>query len=249
MQMQQLQHDSDEKVALALAYYGRIRIAGSVADPSPMRRDMMLAYWHLRMVLWQWSRRVFDCVVALLFIIMALPLMVVTAIAIKLDSPGPIIFRQTRVGKQGKSFTLYKFRSMSVDAEKRKNELLEQNEADGPLFKMRHDPRMTRVGFVIRKLSIDELPQFFNVVMGDMNLVGPRPPIPEEVAKYRLDHLRRLEATPGITGLAQIMGRSNLDFETWVALDRQYIAHQSLRKDLAILLKTVPVVLLRRGAY
>jgi len=210
---------------------------------------MTLFFWRLRMLCRHQFRRLFDCVAASLFVFFAAPIFIVTAIAIKLDSPGPIIFRQIRVGKRGQVFTLYKFRSMSVDAELRKKELWEKNDADGPVFKMRQDPRITRVGYVIRKLSIDELPQFFNVIKGDMNLVGPRPPVPDEVNRYEIDHLRRLEVTPGITGLAQIMGRSNLDFETWVALDRQYIAHQSLRKDLEILLKTVPTVLLGRGAY
>jgi lipopolysaccharide/colanic/teichoic acid biosynthesis glycosyltransferase len=238
---------ADEKTLRAVEYYGRERVRGldgGLADP-----HVTLAYWRLRMLLSYRIRRAFDCVTASMALVIAAPVMLLTVIAIRLDSPGPIIFRQTRVGKQGKPFTLYKFRSMSDDAEARKAELRAQNEADGPLFKMKKDPRVTRVGYVIRKLSIDELPQLFNVLQGDMSMVGPRPPVPDEVAAYQIDHLRRLEVVPGITGLAQIEGRSNLDFETWVALDRQYIAEQSLRQDLIILLKTIPAVIFGRGAY
>jgi lipopolysaccharide/colanic/teichoic acid biosynthesis glycosyltransferase len=247
MQPQYQEHDYDKKVAQAVGYYGRDRLQIPAAFMA--RHQITLVSWHLRTVLWQMFRRILDCVVATLMLFVVSPLLLVTALAIKLDSPGPVIFRQIRVGKRGKVFTLYKFRSMAVDAEQRKQELHQLNEADGPLFKIRQDPRVTRVGAIIRKLSIDELPQFVNVLKGDLNLVGPRPPVPDEVNRYEIDHLRRLEVTPGITGLPQVMGRSNLDFETWVELDRKYIAHQSLRMDLMILWKTVPAVLLRRGAY
>jgi lipopolysaccharide/colanic/teichoic acid biosynthesis glycosyltransferase len=175
--------------------------------------------------------------------------MLATAALIRLESPGPIIFKQTRIGKLGMPFTCYKFRSMYIDAEERKRELLAQNEADGPVFKMKNDPRITKVGRIIRKLSIDELPQLFNVLRGEMSLVGPRPAVPQEVAEYDFDAMRRLEAEPGITGLQQVSGRSNLDFKRWIELDLQYISEQRFRKDVVILLKTIPAVLFQRGAY
>jgi lipopolysaccharide/colanic/teichoic acid biosynthesis glycosyltransferase len=175
--------------------------------------------------------------------------MLATAILIKLDSPGPVIFRQTRVGKWGEPFICFKFRSMYIDAEVRKEQLMAQNEASGPVFKMKHDPRVTRVGRVIRKLSIDELPQLFNVLHGDMSMVGPRPPVPKEVAQYTVDQMHRLDAIPGITGLQQISGRSDMSFKRWVELDMQYIAEQSLWRDIEILIKTVPAVVSGKGAY
>jgi lipopolysaccharide/colanic/teichoic acid biosynthesis glycosyltransferase len=168
---------------------------------------------------------------------------------VRLESPGPILFRQTRVGKYGSTFTCYKFRSMYIDAEQRLEELRALNEADGPVFKMKSDPRVTRVGSIIRKLSIDELPQIFNVLKGEMSLVGPRPALPSEVAQYTYDQVRRLHAIPGITGLQQVSGRSNIDFQRWVELDLQYISEQSLLKDIEILIRTIPAVLFSRGAY
>lgn len=244
---QRTPQETDDKAGQAFEYYRRARFLGSFGTLSGPYAT--LTSWRLRMFLLRWLRRVIDCAMASLLLICASPIMIVCAIAIKLDSPGPVIFRQTRTGKWGQPFTLYKFRSMFVDAETRKLELMDQNEAEGLLFKMRRDPRITRVGAVIRKLSIDELPQLVNVLKGEMCLVGPRPPLPSEVDFYAVEHLRRLEVTPGITGLAQVMGRSDLDFESWVELDRQYIAQRSLRSDLMILLKTVPAVLFGRGAY
>ncbi|MEJ2710836.1 MAG: sugar transferase [Anaerolineales bacterium] len=205
--------------------------------------------WSLRNRLLQGSKRVFDLLVVLLLLPVALPFMILTAIAIKLDSPGPILFRQERVGKWGQIFNCLKFRSMYVDAEARKQELMHLNEADGVVFKIKQDPRVTRVGRLIRKLSVDELPQLFNVLQGNMSLVGPRPPVPIEVVQYEFDHFRRLDAIPGITGLQQVKGRSDISFERWVALDVQYIEEQSLRKDLWILLMTIPAVISGRGAY
>jgi lipopolysaccharide/colanic/teichoic acid biosynthesis glycosyltransferase len=138
---------------------------------------------------------------------------------------------------------------MYIDAEERKAELMALNEADGVVFKMKDDPRVTRVGRIIRKLSIDELPQLLNVIKGEMSLVGPRPPVPAEVSLYKFDQIRRLESVPGITGLQQVSGRSNLDFKRWVELDLEYIAEQSLMKDIEILLRTIPAVLFSKGAY
>jgi len=214
-----------------------------------LRFSLRLTGWILGIKLRQNAKRALDLVGASLILLLAWPVMLLIAIAIKLDSPGPVLFRQTRVGKWGNHFTCYKFRSMYVDAEARKQQLLAFNEADGPVFKMKRDPRVTRVGRIIRKLSLDELPQLFNVLKGEMSLVGPRPPIPSEVAQYTFDQRRRLDAVPGLTGLQQVSGRSDLDFERWVAFDVEYIEKQSLWFDIKILLKTVPAVLLGKGAY
>ncbi len=185
---------------------------------------------------------------ALLLLVFAIP-MALMALAIKLDSPGPIIFRQKRVGKGGALFEVYKFRSMRHNADKELQHLLRYNEADGPLFKMKTDPRVTRVGRWLRRLSLDELPQLVNVLKGEMSLVGPRPPIPAEVAQYEPWHLKRLEVPPGLTGLWQVSGRSELSFDEMVLLDIYYIETWSLGLDLRILLKTLPAVLLARGAF
>ena len=194
-------------------------------------------------------KRALDLFVGLVGLIIAAPIMILTALAVKLDSPGPILFRQTRVGRWGEHFPCYKFRSMYMDAEQRLADLMALNEADGPVFKMKNDPRVTRVGRLIRKLSIDELPQLFNVIKGEMSMVGPRPALPREVSQYEYDQIRRLHAVPGITGLQQVSGRSNVDFKRWIELDLQYIAEQSIWKDIEILLKTIPAVLASRGAY
>jgi lipopolysaccharide/colanic/teichoic acid biosynthesis glycosyltransferase len=158
------------------------------------------------------------------------------------------LFSQSRAGLYGREFRMLKFRSMVVDAESRKAELDAQNEMAGPVFKMRRDPRVTRVGAFIRKLSIDELPQFWNVLRGDMSLVGPRPPIPAEVERYERWQLRRLSMRPGITCTWQVSGRNQLDFETWMRLDLEYIDNWSLFLDLALLMRTLPVVAFGRGA-
>ena len=174
---------------------------------------------------------------------------VVIALAIKVDSRGPVIFKQTRVGRAGKTFTNYKFRGMVADAERQLAKLKKYNEASGPVFKMKDDPRVTRVGRFIRKTSLDELPQIFNVVKGDMSLVGPRPPLPSEVKQYTREQRRRLTIKPGITGPWQVSGRSDISFDEWVRLDTYYIQNWSLLLDLTILLKTLGAVLTRRGAY
>lgn len=205
--------------------------------------------WLIRSVVKMKIKRLFDLALSLALLPVILPIMLVTAIAIKLDSPGPVIFRQERVGKWGKRFTCYKFRSMYIDAEARKKELLALNEADGVVFKMKNDPRVTRVGRIIRKLSIDELPQIFNIIKGDMSLVGPRPPVPMEVAQYQYDHFRRLDTIPGLTGLQQVTGRAGISFSRWVELDVQYIEEQSLVKDVEIIIKTIPAALFGKDAY
>jgi exopolysaccharide biosynthesis polyprenyl glycosylphosphotransferase len=194
-------------------------------------------------------KRAFDLVVAGAGLLITSPIWLLAALAIKLDSPGPVLYRQRRVGEGGRPFVMLKFRSMYVDAEERLAELRPLSEADGPLFKLRNDPRVTRVGRLLRRWSLDELPQLWNVIRGDMSLVGPRPPLPEEVAAYEDWHFARLEAPPGITGLWQVSGRSELSFEDYVRRDLFYIENWSLAYDLFIVLKTIPIVLSRRGAY
>jgi len=193
-------------------------------------------------------KRLVDALVAMLAIAVALPLVAVIAVAIKLDSPGPALFVQTRVGLKGKKFRLFKFRSMRQDAEEIRQSLMHLNEASGPVFKITHDPRITRVGAFLRKFSFDEIPQLINVLIGDMSLVGPRPPLPCEVEKYTPHEWRRLSVKPGMTCLWQISGRSDIPFDKWVELDIEYIKKQSLFWDLKILLWTVPAVLFGRGA-
>jgi exopolysaccharide biosynthesis polyprenyl glycosylphosphotransferase len=194
-------------------------------------------------------KRALDLVLCALALIVLAPLLLLIALAITLDSPGPVIYRQQRVGKGGRCFFLYKFRSMHRDAEKQIEHLRALNEASGPLFKMRHDPRITRVGRFLRRWSLDELPQLMNVVQGEMSLVGPRPPLPVEVAQYEPWQLGRLRAVPGVTGLSQVSGRSDLTFGETVRLDLHYIREWSLALDLHILLRTIPAVLSSRGAY
>lgn len=220
-----------------------------VSTRSNRQLRFKLLLWTIRTKLVNKLKRGLDLSVASVALVASSPVMLGTALAIKLESPGPVLFKQTRVGKNGEHFSCYKFRSMYQDAEERLKELRNQNEADGPVFKMKRDPRITKVGRVIRKLSIDELPQLFNVLRGDMSLVGPRPALPREVAQYNYEQLRRLHAIPGITGLQQVSGRSDVDFKRWVELDLQYIAEQSIWTDLVILFKTVPAVLFSKGAY
>lgn len=194
-------------------------------------------------------KRGLDIVASGAGIVVLSPVFLSTALLIKIEDRGPIFFAQNRVGKWGRVFKMYKFRSMVVGADKMKDALLDQNESGGVMFKMKRDPRITRVGRVIRRLSIDELPQLFNVLKGDMSLVGPRPPVPREVAEYELSDRRRLEIIPGLTCLWQVSGRSDIDFEGQVRLDVQYLESQSLKGDIILLLKTIPAVLSGRGAY
>lgn len=236
----------DERAEKMLNIYATQSFARTRSIQS-LRARMIL--WVIRTKITHGLKRALDTTVALGALVATSPIMIGTALAVKLDSPGPIFFKQTRVGKWGETFGCYKFRSMYIDAEARKALLMKQNEADGPVFKMKNDPRITRVGRIIRKLSIDELPQLFNVLKGEMSLVGPRPPVPKEVAQYTVEQMRRLDVTPGITGLQQVSGRSDLNFKRWVELDLQYISEQSFAKDIEILLRTIPAVLTGRGAY
>ncbi|MDQ3702780.1 MAG: sugar transferase, partial [Chloroflexota bacterium] len=194
-------------------------------------------------------KRLIDIAVSSVALLLLAPAMLLVALAVKLDSPGPIFYPQERVGAGGRVFRIYKIRSMHVDAERRRATLLHRNEAGGPIFKMKDDPRRTRVGRFIRKFSLDEVLQLWNVVVGDFSLVGPRAPLPHEVEQYDDSHRRRLEVTPGLTGLWQVSGRSDLPFDEMVMLDLYYIENWSIGLDLKIILQTIPAVLSGRGAY
>ncbi|MBK9371029.1 MAG: sugar transferase [Deltaproteobacteria bacterium] len=194
-------------------------------------------------------KRLMDVVLSAAALVVLAPILMFIALLVKLDDPkGPILFGQVRSGLYGRTFTMWKFRSMVADAERLKAALEAKNEMDGPVFKITDDPRITRLGRFIRKTSIDELPQFWNVFIGEMSLVGPRPPIPAEVEKYERWQRRRLSMKPGITCIWQVSGRNNVDFKTWMQQDLQYIDNWSLLLDVKLLLKTVPVVLLGVGA-
>lgn len=194
-------------------------------------------------------KRGVDIISALIGLLLFSPVFAITALLIKLEDGGPAVFASDRAGKWGKKFKMYKFRSMVMGAEDMKEELLPQNETGGVIFKMKTDPRITKVGRLIRKLSIDELPQLYNVLKGDMSLVGPRPHPPKEVELYTLTDRRRLELIPGITCFWQVSGRSDINFDTQVRLDIQYIESQSFWGDIKLLLKTIPAVLSGKGAY
>jgi exopolysaccharide biosynthesis polyprenyl glycosylphosphotransferase len=194
------------------------------------------------------AKRTFDVVSAAAVLVLASPVLMLSVLAIKLDSRGPVFFRQVRVGRDGKTFTLLKLRTMVVDAEQRKAELMDLNEVDGPLFKITNDPRITRVGRVLRKLSIDELPQLFCVLRGTMSLVGPRPALPSEVEHWDASLHERLRVLPGLTGMWQVSGRSSSSFDQYRRLDLYYVDNWSLAHDLRICLKTFGVVLSGRGA-
>ena len=198
---------------------------------------------------YQLLKRAMDCIGAGIGLLVLSPLFAVMALLIKLESAGPVLFSQTRIGKDGVEFRCWKFRSMFQDAEQRKQELMQQNEmAGGVTFKMKHDPRVTRVGRFIRKASIDELPQLWNVFNGDMSLVGPRPPVPQEVAQYTAHERQRLAVKPGITCIWQVSGRSDIPFNEQVLMDIEYIRSRSLWLDISLLLRTIPAVLLARGS-
>ena len=232
----------EELAALGAELDGRRRGQG--------RRRLRQAVWLMTVDGAYRIKRAFDFVAALGGIVVLSPLFLAIALAVKFTSRGPVFFCQTRVGRNGRHFRFYKFRSMYADAEARKAALLKDNEsADGVIFKMRDDPRITPVGRLLRRTSLDELPQLFNVLLGDMSLVGPRPPVPSEVRQYTLEDRKRLNAIPGITCLWQVSGRSDIPFRQQVRLDQDYIRSHSLLRDLSILLRTVPAILTGKGAY
>ena len=234
-------------------YEDIISLRKELKKPSVFQHNTIqfrMLVWHITIRFSLAFKRLMDIVLAILALVLGSPIFLLTAFLVKVTSPGPIIFSQVRVGKFGRHFKFYKFRSMYIDAEARKAELMKHNESkDGVIFKMKHDPRITPVGRFIRKFSIDELPQLFNVLLGDMSLVGPRPPLPSEVRFYTLEERKRLNVRPGITCLWQVSGRSELPFQQQMALDKQYIASQSAWKDFVILLKTIPAILSGKGAW
>lgn len=226
----------------------------SMGSPATRARWRVCSFW--KRISWkavvassEFVKRLFDIFAACCFLMLLSPLLAVIALLVKLEDGGPVIFAQRRVGKFGREFKMLKFRSMRVDAEAQLQKLLAQNgHANGVTFKMKNDPRVTRVGRVLRKYSLDELPQFVNVLKGEMSMVGPRPPVPREVALYTLKDRQRLAVTPGLTCFWQIGGRADIDFPEQVQLDVQYIESQSFWLDVWICLKTIPAVLLGRGA-
>ncbi len=206
-------------------------------------KEVSIRGWNLAL------KRAIDVVVSATILLFLSPLILLAAALIKLESPGPALFRQTRIGRNGKPFTLYKFRSMRPEAEEELSEVHDLNEAEGVFFKIRKDPRCTHVGKVLRRFSLDELPQIYNILRGEMSLVGPRPALPKEVERYKEWHRQRLGVLPGLTGLWQVMGRSELTFDEMVMLDLFYNENWSLWLDLKIMLMTIPTVLSGRGAY
>ena len=227
-----------------------------VLAQTPLGRWCLNLHIQQRRLFWRWlvagadtGKRAFDLVASSIFLLVSGPLLGLLALLVKLEDGGPVIFAQTRVGRFGREFKMYKFRSMCPDAEARLQALLGQNHhAEGVTFKLKDDPRLTRIGKWLRKYSFDELPQFFNVLKGDMSLVGPRPPVPREVELYSLADRRRLAVKPGITCLWQISRRSEIDFSGQVRLDVRYIETQNFRVDVQILVRTVPAVLSGKGA-
>jgi exopolysaccharide biosynthesis polyprenyl glycosylphosphotransferase len=217
------------------------RVVEEVASP---RRGLLDA------ALWQIAvKRLMDIVASALAIVVLTPVLLAVALLIKFTSRGSVFYVQERVGRGGEPFRMVKFRSMYRDAHEHRHEHAELNIHEGPIFKIRDDPRITPVGRAIRRLSIDELPQFFNVLMGSMSLVGPRPALPEEFLDYTERERQRLQVKPGVTCIWQVSGRSDVDFETWIDMDLEYIEEWSLRMDLMLLAKTVPAVITGRGAY
>jgi lipopolysaccharide/colanic/teichoic acid biosynthesis glycosyltransferase len=213
-------------------------------EPDPDRTGLLVAApWQLVV------KRAIDVAVSLAFLFLLLPVLVLIAGAVRLTSAGPALYVQERMGRDGRPFRMYKFRSMRVRHGLSSDELLALNEVRGPVFKIRQDPRLTRVGRWLRASSLDELPQLFNVLLGDMSLVGPRPPLPGEYAAFGPRERGRLSVTPGLTCIWQVSGRSNIDYDTWVEMDLEYISTWTLRRDLELIVRTIPAVITARGAY
>ena len=220
-----------------------------VSNPDRFARDFHDPAFPMKAVSYGLMKRTFDILTTTALLLVLWPLMLAIAIIIKATSKGPTVFKQIRVGEGGRHFWCYKFRSMCADAEDRKKELMHLNEASGPVFKIKRDPRITPIGALIRKTSLDELPQLFNVLKGDMSLVGPRPPIPSEVALYGPRERGRLAVRPGLTCIWQVSGRSNVSFDHWVELDLLYIETMSFGSDIRILFQTIPAVVKGSGAH
>lgn len=217
----------------------------STADLQWLNRSKVVSRWG-----YQFVKRLFDVFASLCGLIILAPLFAIIAILIKIDDPqGPVFFNQTRVGQDGQKFRMYKFRSMCVDAEAKLDQLIAKNEVDGAMFKMKHDPRVTKIGHFIRKTSIDEFPQLVNVLLGHMSLVGPRPPLPREVAEYTDYDRQRLLVKPGCTGLWQVSGRNDVGFQEMVDLDIRYIRQSGVKFDLQIIWSTVAIIFHPSGAY
>jgi lipopolysaccharide/colanic/teichoic acid biosynthesis glycosyltransferase len=202
-----------------------------------------------RSLVFRVGKRLFDLLASLFGLLLILPLLPFIVLLIKLETPGPIFFKQARVGYRGRMFYCYKFRSMTIDAEDRKQQMQHLNEATGAAFKIKDDPRITGVGRFLRRSSLDEFPQLFSVLLGEMSIVGPRPQIPTEVKDYTPEHARRLLVPPGLTCLWQVSGRSHLDFLEWMELDQQYVREAGIRMEFHVLTRTLPAVIERKGAY
>jgi exopolysaccharide biosynthesis polyprenyl glycosylphosphotransferase len=232
------------RLALDLFPHARAQVQIGTLEELPLLTYSTTPTSELRLL----AKRTMDIGISLLVLGLALPAMLVIALAIKMASGGKVLYRQTRCGLYGRKFTLFKFRTMVEDAEQLQEELSHLNEMRGPVFKMKEDPRITPLGRWLRRLSLDELPQLWNVLKGDMSLVGPRPPVPREVSSYERWQRRRLSMRPGLTCLWQIRGRNDIDFESWMQLDLEYIDNWSPMLDVKILAKTIPAVLSGRGA-
>lgn len=217
---------------------------------SGLRRELKNFGWRLTVWGSYKLKRSVDVFASGIGLVLLSPFLLLIAILIRLTSPGPALFHQVRVGLYGRHFNFLKFRSMYLDAEARRASLQSQNEsADGVIFKMKNDPRVTPIGKFLRRTSLDEIPQLFNVLIGDMSLVGPRPPLPSEVREYTLEERKRLNVKPGLTCIWQVSGRSDIPFEQQVSLDKTYIRSHGFLSDLVILLKTIPAILSGKGAY
>lgn len=212
------------------------------------REQVIITQADLNKPVYEAVKRIFDALFSLLALAALSPLFLITAIAVKSDG-GKAIYKQIRIGKNNKPFYMYKFRSMCPDAEHMQDELMKYNEMDGPVFKIKNDPRITKVGKFIRKYSIDELPQLVNILKGDMSIVGPRPPLPNEVMQYNEYQLQRLWVVPGLTCFWQAYGRSSLSFEDWMDMDMKYIKRRGILLDLSLIFRTIYAVLFKRGAY
>ena len=219
-------------------------VGGALYTPAVLAAHKKSSTLYLRA-----GKRALDILGAIVGLVLSAPILALASLLVKLESHGPVLYKSRRVGRGGRPFTFFKLRSMVNGADLDRHRLSHLNESDGPVFKIARDPRVTRIGRFLRTTSIDEIPQLFNVLRGDMSLVGPRPPIAEEVAQYEPWQFRRLEVRPGLTCLWQISGRSRIGFQEWMRLDLEYIRKQSFRLDVKILIRTIPAVLSREGAY